>query len=133
MIFKYVYSGKNVIMSNMKTRWIKKIMAVLIILAILVPAAASLRSKAAQDGRGSLVIEVIEDIPADQMVSISDEEVPLSAWPQPDRSPMLPYSVMVSAAAVLLLVWWANRMRIRMRLLQVRKEGYLLEEANRRR
>ena len=112
--------------------------AALLILCLiaLCPDPAGLRAFAAESGAaaeetatGGLVIEVVEEIPAEDMDLLEDEEVPLSAFPS-DRNKAagpLPVFLLCMAAVIASGILYLYRDRDRNRLLKQRREGYRQE------
>ena len=77
-----------------------------------------------------LTIEVIEEIPASELVEFEDEEVPLAGWPPTEQEKSafaksrIPVNFIVSAAIVLAgggILW---RRRYRTRQFRLRRDGY---------
>ena len=83
----------------------------------------------AADGR-QLVVEVVEEIPADDMVELEDNEVPLAAGPAEKAFPILPV-IYLGAAAIAFAGYEMIVCRRRNALLKIRRDGYR-EEARQR-
>ncbi len=76
----------------------------------------------AADGR-QLVVEVVEEIPADDMVELEENEVPLAAGPAERAFPILPV-IYLGAAAIAFAGYELIGHRRRNALLKIRREGY---------
>ena len=83
----------------------------------------------AADGQ-QLVVEVVEEIPADDIVELEDNEVPLAAGPAERVFPILPV-IYLGAAALAYAGYEMIGHRKRNALLKIRREGYR-EEARQR-
>ena len=75
-----------------------------------------------------LVIEVIEDIPAEELELIEDSEVPLAMAPvRTSAGSAVPFAILAAGSAAI-GVFFAVRSLKWKELLKIRKEGYLEEE-----
>lgn len=85
------------------------------------------RVMAQEEGNGTLVIEVAEEISVDQLDELENGEVPLAAFPEKARNP-LPVLAAAAFASAGFGIWYLYRDRERNRLLKLRREGYKTEE-----
>ncbi len=100
----------------------------LLFVMMMLPCVSALAVKAQEAIKtGHLVIEVVEEIPAQDVVTISEGEVPLAAGVQISR-PFLPYTIIWVFPAAVLLYLRFRHTRQRARLLRIRREGYRIEE-----
>lgn len=106
--------------------------AVVCLCMLMTPICARAGESASEDTdapAGHLVIEVVEEIPAEDMDLLEDEEVPLSAFPS-DRNKAagpLPVFLLCMAAVIASGILYLYRDRDRNRLLKQRREGYRQE------
>ena len=113
----------------MKKRMPGKMIISLLFAMLLLPYVFALGVRAQEAVRtGRLVIEVIEDIPAEDVVTISEGAVPLAAGPQISH-PFAPYSIIWVFPVAVLVFFRIKHTRQRARLLRIRREGYRIEES----
>lgn len=109
-------------------RKIIELMAAAVLLVLLTAGVCCpCKAMAQEEGKGTLVIEVAEEISVDQLDELENGEVPLGAYPEKAKNP-LPVLIAVSVAAAGFSIWYLYRDRERNRLLKQRKEGYRTEE-----
>ena len=75
-----------------------------------------------------LVVEVVEEIPADAMVELEDNEVPLAMGPAERHLPVIPV-IYMSTAVILLAAYELIGHRRRNALFRIRRDGYREEAA----
>ena len=85
--------------------------------------------RAEEEARGRLVVEVIEDIPADERVIIEDQQVPLGVNVKPQqKSEEVGRTLAPGILLILLAILLAVREYRRAVVLKIRKDGYREEE-----